>query len=301
MGYLSGKVARQGVFTSKNDNSKDAICHLSRRSFLHGFTLIELLVVIAIIALLLSIMMPSLQKVKALAKKIVCGSNERNIMLAMQVYRHDSEGAFFPSQNGPRWYNLGAGSGRTGELLTGTEENPTTRLLAYWGTAYVDYGATRELFECPAKKAYEDNEYADEPGDEEAFRYSDYGLNGYICWPPPKERHGNIYNPSKKRKKANVFRRPSETIVLHDQWENTLDDNGDMYYINPNYSATENLMQMRQWSISMPYRAASLEECWRHDGSSNILWLDGHVSNLKETMGEDVKYVWYTGGSGGLR
>lgn len=311
MRYLDSKVVRQGFFPMKNDNLKDVIWstakysaksrHLSCRSFLHGFTLIELLVVIAIIALLLSIMMPSLQKVKAVAKKAVCGSNERNIMLAMQVYRHDYEGSFFPSQNGCRWYDLGQGSGRTGALLTGTETDPLRRLLAYWGTAYVDYGVTKDLFECPAKRAYEDNEYVEEPGDEEAFRYSDYGLNGFICWPPPKEKYGNIYNPQRKRPKAIAFKHPSSTIVFHDHWENTLDDNGDMYYINPLYSTTENLWQWRQFAVAyQATRGESVNECWRHDGSSNILWLDGHVSNLKETNGEDVKYVWYTGYSGGL-
>lgn len=62
------------------------------RKPIHGFTLIELLVVIAIIALLLSMLMPSLQRAKAQARQVRCLANSRQMGLALYMYADDYNG-----------------------------------------------------------------------------------------------------------------------------------------------------------------------------------------------------------------
>ena len=55
-----------------------------------GFTLIELLVVIAIIALLVSILIPSLQSARELARNAVCKTHFKGLGLGLQFYVNES-------------------------------------------------------------------------------------------------------------------------------------------------------------------------------------------------------------------
>ncbi|RKY21475.1 MAG: hypothetical protein DRP62_07950 [Planctomycetota bacterium] len=69
----------------------------TNRKIVCGFTLVELLVVISIIALLLSILLPSLQKVREQAKALVCNTRLKDIGTVFNLYVADSDGALPPT------------------------------------------------------------------------------------------------------------------------------------------------------------------------------------------------------------
>ncbi|MCG3129220.1 MAG: hypothetical protein CHACPFDD_04138 [Phycisphaerae bacterium] len=64
-----------------------------------AFTLIELLVVVALIALLISILLPSLRQAREAAKTTVCLSNQHQITIAAIAYTVESRDWFNPIQD----------------------------------------------------------------------------------------------------------------------------------------------------------------------------------------------------------
>ena len=65
-----------------------------------AFTLIELLVVIAIIAVLMGVLMPSLQRVKKQGQAVACQAHLKQMALVVEMYTNDFDGSFHSETGG---------------------------------------------------------------------------------------------------------------------------------------------------------------------------------------------------------
>ena len=245
-----------------------------------GFTLIELLVVIAIIAVLMGILMPALRRVKEQVRATVCRSNLKNVGLAVLMYLDDYNRKFPDTQNSNRhlWKNP-----------NGTWRDPGTT-DTYWGMFYRPYiQDNTKIFGCPSLQRVADRliyTYAQFPDPSEVIQHAAYGLNHH-----PRARGRNTNN---------IFKH-DEFIVCTDHAEPRPDGSSSDCFHNNDTPGTDNLTQYRRGgSRSYSYRQifrhnVRSEEPYKTGGESNILWLDGHVTPLDETTGDNVPVRWYTG------
>ena len=237
-----------------------------------GFTLIELLVVIAIIALLMAILMPTLRAAKDQARKTVCTGHIKGLVLSVRMYVDDYDGKTHNSPNNGLWDNEHLNQAVVKDY--GPNDS-----LAYWGIAYFPYSKNKKIFRCPSTKRVDDWPEWGSPWGlpaQQYFAYCSYGLNGYIT----------------DKKIDFEFKRHSEVIAFQDHIEQKLDDNGDMFHIRPGNSI--NLPQWRNGGTLGNFPEA-IQECFRHRGVSMTVWLDGHVTEIEETTGEDILRKWYIG------